>query len=169
MKKRFYQHIAFFLALSITTALAVSCDNAPGRSKSKNAIEVAHQFPNGNWAFEEEVVAFDFTISDTSRDYRVALSLKYDTAVAVLRIIPLSVTFQTPDGMQSVAASNFNLNRKENKDIRILDSGLAEATVTVFPKRSMKTPGTYHLTVYRRAEKADNYGFSELSAIVTPE
>lgn len=167
MKFRFYQPFITILILAILCLSVVSCDST--NRKNSKEIAVSHVFPNDNWAFEEEVLEFDFDISDTTKNYSVSLALTYDTAVAILRDIPLSVTLNTPDGMQSVAKSHFNLKRDENMGIRLANSGsIAEASVVIFPERRFKAAGTYHLTVYRRAEKADNYGFKELTAKVKP-
>jgi hypothetical protein len=79
------------------------------------------------------------------------------------------MTLTAPDGMQSIAASHFLLDKEANPDhkIKITTGNNAEANVVVFPHRKFKVPGTYKLTVYRRAEKADNYGFLSLATKVT--
>ena len=110
---------------------------------------------------------FTFDIEDTTKRYDVVVSLVYDTTIATLLDIPLSLTLSTPDGMKSFSTSHFLLDRKDNPDIRPTGKGTAaEVNVTVYPDRKFKVPGTYTLTVYRRAEKADNYGFISLSTKV---
>ena len=151
MKKIFYQQ--FFLVVAAANRSWLS--------------EVTHEFPNSNWAFEEEVLDFDFEIKDTTKHYDVVVSLIYDTAVATLTDIPLSFTLSTPDGMKSFSTSHFLLNRKDNPDIRLTGEGSnAEVDVLVYPERKCKVPGKYTLTVYRRAEKADNLGFISLTTKV---
>ena len=152
----------------LLTATLVSCDSIKRKGVCKHwSVEKIHNFPNTNWAFEEEVLNFDFDIEDTARRYEVSVSLLYDTAVVTLKDIPLTLTLSTPDGMKSYANSHFHLDRKENNKIRMKDSGsYAEDEVVVYPDRQFKVPGTYTLTVYRRAEKADNYGFISLSTKV---
>ena len=49
----------------------------------------------------------------------------------------------------------------------MVDTYTAELPVVVYPHRKLKTAGTHTLTVYRRAEKADNYGFLSLTTKVT--
>lgn len=167
MKKIFYQQ--FFLVVAaalLTTFTMVSCNN--GNRANRNWLaENTHAFPNTNWAFEEEVLDFDFDIKDTTKRYDVLVSLVYDTAVATLQDIPLSFTLSTPDGMKSFSTSHFLLNRKDNPDIRLTGEGSnAEVDVLVYPERKFKVPGKYTLTVYRRAEKADNLGFISLTTKV---
>ena len=157
MKKTIYQQ-CFFAAVAVIMAAVslVSCNN--GKHSDRNwLMEETHEFPNTNWAFEEEVLDFNFTIEDTAKRYNVVVSLVYDTAVATLQDIPLSLTLSSPDGMKSFSTSHFMLNRKENSDIHLTGDGRrAEVNVTVYPERKFKVPGNYTLTVYRRAEKADN-------------
>ena len=69
--------------------------------------------------------------------------------------------------MKSYSTSHFLLDKKENPEIKKTGTGsTAEVSVLVYPHRKLKVPGTYTLTVYRRAEKADNYGFISLATKV---
>ena len=168
MKKIHYQPslCAAFTAILLIFSIA-SCDSLTNKRNGKDTQEVRHEFANSNWAFEEEVLDFDFNIEDTTKFYDVSLELVYDTATATLQEIPLSLTLSTPDGMKSFATSQFLLNRKQNPGITISDKNRnAALDVTVYPRRKFKVPGKYTLTVYRRAEKADNLGFVSLSAKV---
>lgn len=167
MKKIFYQQFFLVVAAAVlTTFTMVSCNNG-SRSNRTWLAENTHNFPNTNWAFEEEVLDFDFDIKDTTKRYDVLVSLVYDTAVATLQDIPLSFTLSTPDGMKSFSTSHFLLTRKDNPDIRFTGEGSnAEVDVLVYPERKFKVPGKYTLTVYRRAEKADNLGFISLTTKV---
>ena len=152
----------------LLTSTLVSCDSFKRKGVNKNwSMEVSHPFPNTNWAFEEEVLDFDFEIKDTTKYYDVTVSLLYDTSIVALRVIPLTLTLTSPDGMQSIASSQFLLDSKNNKDIRPEgNSNNAVLDVVVYPHRKLKAPGTHTLTVYRRAEKADNYGFLNLTTKV---
>ena len=71
----------------------ISCDGIGGKGKNWSK-EVVHEFPNTNWAFEEEVLDFPFDIEDTSLRYDITVTLRYDTTVAVLKDIPLSLTLR---------------------------------------------------------------------------
>ncbi len=169
MKKMNFQRGFWTMAVALLLlAGAVSCGKVSKNRVSRNwSVEVPHEFPNTNWAFEEEVLDFDFEIKDTTQRYEVSVTLLYDTAVATLKDIPLALTLSTPDGMKSFANSHFRLDRQENSKIRLAGSGsFAEDEVVVYPDRKFKVPGNYTLTVYRRAEKADNYGFISLTAKV---
>lgn len=166
--KNTIRSLLFIIATLIAVfSLLISCDSKKaGKDKE---IVVSHEFPDWNWAFEEEELTFEFPISDTTKEYQIALLLKYDTAVATLKNIPLYITLNTPDGMRSVVSSQFKLDREDNSLIRSYGSGSeAEVSVVVFPKRKLRTSGKYSLVVYRKAEKADNYGYKELSAKITP-
>lgn len=154
------------IAVMLFAFTTVSCNRTSKNRVCKHwSIETVHSFPNTNWAFEEEVLDFPFEIKDTTRSYDVSVILRYDTSVVTLTDIPLSLTLSAPDGMKSFSASHFLLDMETNKDIKMVD-GHAEATVLVYPSRIFKNLGTHTLTVYRRAEKADNYGFISLATKV---
>ncbi len=157
------------VAAVVLISTLVSCEPHSKKHVCKNfSIEVTHPFPNTNWAFEEEVLDFSFDIEDTTTLFDISLVLLYDTALNTLNDIPLSLTLSSPDGMKSFSQSHFLLSRKENPDIRPTGSGnMAEVDVLIYPGRKFKVPGTYTLTVYRRAEKADNIGFESLTTKVT--
>lgn len=168
MKKINFQHgLWAIVAVSVLAFTMLSCKPYSKKHVCKNfSIEVNHPFPNTNWAFEEEVLDFPFEVEDTNTLFDISLVLLYDTAVTTLKDIPLSLTLSAPDGMKSFSASHFLLDSKDNPDIKMVN-GNAEATVVVYPARKFKVPGIHTLTVYRRAEKADNYGFLSLSTKVT--
>lgn len=167
MKRITYQQgILAVIAVILIAFTTVSCNRTSKNRVCKHwSIETVHSFPNTNWAFEEEVLDFPFEIKDTTRSYDVSVILRYDTSVVTLTDIPLSFTLSAPDGMKSFSASHFLLDPETNKDIKMVD-GHAEATVLVYPSRKFKNLGTHTLTVYRRAEKADNYGFISLATKV---
>ena len=157
------------IAAVLLTSILVSCKPYSKKHVCKNfSITVLHEFPNTNWAFEEEVLDFPFELLDTTKCYDVALTLVYDTSVVTLKDIPLSLLLTIPDGMQAMSKSHFMLDPTTNPEVKMTGNGNnAELTVVVFPHRKIKAEGTYNLNVYRRAEKADNYGFINLSAKVT--
>ena len=156
------------IAAVLLTSTLFSCESCSKRHARKNfSITVSHPFPNTNWAFEEEVLDFNFDIEDTAQYYDISLTLLYDTAVTELKDIPLALTLTAPDGMQSISGSHFLLDKQANPDNKITTGNNAEVNVVVYPHRKFKIPGTYKLTVYRRAEKADNYGFISLTTNVT--
>jgi len=170
MRKINFQHgLWAIIAVSVLAFTMFSCKPYSKKHVRKNfSIEVTHPFQNTNWAFEEEVLDFSFDIEDTTTLFDISLVLLYDTVVNTLKDIPLSLTLSTPDGMKSFSTSHFLLDRKENPDIRKSGTGnTAEVNVVVYPHRKFKVPGTYTLTVYRRAEKADNFGFESLTTKVT--
>ena len=162
-----FQHGLWTIVSTILIACTLlSCNQNSANRVPKNwSTEVTHEFPNTNWAFEEEVLEFPFEIKDTSRNYDISVVLLYDTAVATLKDILLALTLSAPDGMKSLSTSHFLLDLNENPDIMMVN-GYAEATVLVYPARKFKVPGTQNLTVYRRAPKADNYGFLSLTTKV---
>lgn len=154
------------MAVLLMAAFVTSCDSFSKKRAYRHwSRSITHTFPNTNWAFEEEVLEFPFDIEDTTRFYEVSLSLLFDSSVVTLTDIPLSLTLNTPDGMQSMSKSHFLLDPRTNSDIKLAEDGKnLEATVIVFPRRKLKATGTYKLVVYRRAEKADNYGFISLTS-----
>jgi hypothetical protein len=159
---------AVAVAVLLTSTL-VSCEFHSNKHVCKNfSITVPREFPNTNWAFEQEVMDFSFDIEDTATYFDIALSLLYDSSVVTLKEIPLTLTLTSPDGMKSIATSQFLLDPKVNSNIHPEGNGNKMiADVVVYPHRKLKTAGTYTLTVYRRAEKADNYGFIQISTKVT--
>lgn len=154
------------MTVLLMAAFVTSCDSFSKKRAYRHwSRSITHTFPNTNWAFEEEVLEFPFDIEDTTRFYEVSLSLLFDSSVVTLTDIPLSLTLNTPDGMQSMSKSHFLLDPRTNSDIKLAEDGKnLEATVIVFPRRKLKATGTYKLVVYRRAEKADNYGFISLTS-----
>lgn len=168
MRKINFQHgLLTVIAVALLAFTMSSCDNMSKKRACKHwSKAITHQFPNTNWAFEEEVLEFPFDIEDTSRFYDISVILQYDTSVATLRDIPLSLTLSAPDGMKSFCTSHFLLDKANNPDIKMLEANTAELEVVVYPHRKLKAPGTHTLTVYRRAEKADNYGFLNLTTKV---
>lgn len=156
------------IAILLMASTMTSCDSISKKRASRHWSEsVTHPFPNTNWAFEEEVLEFPFNIEDTTQFYDVSLSLLFDSSVVTLTDIPLSLTLNTPDGMQAMSKSHFLLDPRTNPDIkRAEDGNNLEANIVVFPRRKLKATGTYKLVVYRRAEKADNYGFISLTSTV---
>ena len=166
-KIRLQQGFWTLVAVLVLASVTISCDSlSKKRACDHWSREVVHNFPNTNWAFEEEVLNFDFDIEDTTRNYEVSVVLVYDTNVVTLKDIPLSLILKMPDGMQSISQSHFLLDKANNPDIKMLQGNNAELAVVVYPRRKFKNPGTHTLTVYRRAEKADNYGFISLSTKV---
>ena len=168
MKRINYQHgLWVLLTVGLLALTLASCDGIAKKRASKHwSKAVTHEFPNTNWAFEEEVLDFSFDIEDTSRFYDVSVVLEYDTSVVTLKDIPLSLTLSAPDGMKSFSSSHFLLDKANNPDIKMQDTYTADLEVVVYPHRKFKVPGTHTLTVYRRAEKADNYGFLSLTTKV---
>lgn len=156
------------MAILLVAAFMTSCDSLSKKRACRHwSRSYTHSFPNTNWAFEEEVLEFPFDIEDTTQYYDVSLSLLYDSSVVTLTDIPLSLTLNTPDGMQAMSKSHFLLDPRTNSDIKLAEDGKnMEATVVVFPRRKFKAEGTYNLVVYRRAEKADNFGFISLTSTV---
>lgn len=170
MKKINFKHGFWAVAVAVLlTSTLVSCRPYSKSHVRKNfSISVSQEFPNTNWAFEQEVMEFNFDIEDTATYFDIALSLLYDSSVVTLKEIPLTLTLTSPDGMKSVATSQFLLDPKANSNVHPEGNGNKMiADVVVYPHRKLKTAGTYTLTVYRRAEKADNYGFVSLATNVT--
>lgn len=166
-KIRLQQGFWIVAAVLILASVMTSCDSISKKRVCKNwSVMKNHQFPNSNWAFEEEVLNFDFDIEDTTQFYEVSVVLVYDTNVVILKEIPLSLTLKTPDGMQSVSKSRLLLDKANNTDIKMQNGNVAELELLVYPRRKFKALGTHTLTVYRRAEKADNYGFISLATKV---
>ena len=156
------------MAILVMAFFVTSCDSMSKKRVNRHwSKSYTHSFPNTNWAFEEEVLEFPFDIEDTTQFYEVSLSLLFDSSVVTLTDIPLSLTLNTPDGMQSMSKSHFLLDPRTNSDIKLAEDGInMEATVVVFPRRKLKAEGAYKLVVYRRAEKADNFGFTSLTSTV---
>ena len=47
------------------------------------------------------------------------------------------------------------------------NGGMSELEVVAFPKKNLNRKGRYNVKIYRKAEKADNYGFNKLSLRVS--
>ena len=85
MRKINFQH-GFWtvVAAVLLTSMLFSCEPYSKKHVCKNfSIEVTREFPNTNWAFEQEVLDFNFDIEDTTKAYDIAVTLLYDTVVNV--------------------------------------------------------------------------------------
>ena len=147
--------------LVIFCITATSCKNGVFSKKVKE-ITVAHTFPNTNWAFEEQVLTFDFDNPDTTANYQISFILNYDPQTITMEEIPVTVTLTAPNGMESFVTSTFRL--KETDALTINESdGSRNQELVVFPKKDLRMSGRYSVSMYRKAVKADNYGFKKLS------
>lgn len=170
MKNTTYQQIALtaFIVLCISI-LMTSCHKINRKDLQKEPIEIVHTFPNTNWAFEEEVLDFGFDIKDTVHAYRIEFVLNYDSAANNIDKLPLTIALSTPDGSESVVSSNFNFDPTVNKDITSTGVGsVCEINLVAFPKKEFNQIGHYNVNFYRKALKADNFGFNSLTLRVVP-
>ncbi len=139
-------------------------------SQKQEDIEVTHTFKQQNWSYPEQVIDFPFTITDTSKDYRIEFTLAYDSAVAVLSEIPVSITLVYPDSMKTYVSSLIDLRAPERGVVIPTEhkgSGCSR-TLVAFPRKRLNQPGNYRISFYRKSEKYDNYGFSSLTLRVVP-
>ena len=168
MKKRIYQHFIVIALIVLTiSAIATSCHRVP---RQKEPIMVAHEFPNGNWTFEEQVIQYGFDNIDTISNYSIEFYLKYDTAFVEDDQIPVNVTLTAPDGMESFVSSVLNFDPKQNKDITPFSQGSVNSMrLVAFPSKTLTQKGRYTVTFYRKMPKYDNLGFISLDLKVMPK
>ncbi len=139
-------------------------------SQKQEAIEVTHPFAQQNWSYPEQVIDFPFTITDTSKDYRIEFTLAYDSTVNVLSELPVSITLVYPDSMKTYVSSLIDFKTPEREAVIPTEhkgSGCSR-TLVAFPKKKLNQPGNYRVSFYRKAEKYDNYGFNSLTLRVVP-
>lgn len=163
MRFRIYQHCIFFFALLLGTILLLPCCRHIGNKQAAD-ITVTYTFPDGNWTFDEQVLNFNFDITDTSQYYSIGFVLNYDSTINVLASLPLNITLVYPDKMETYVTSQFNFDPAINKDI--LPTGkknVCNMPLVAFPKKKLNQKGTYTVILYRKAEKYDNYGFNTLT------
>lgn len=139
-------------------------------SKKQEAIEVTHTFPHQNWSYPEQVIDFPFTITDTSKDYRIEFTLAYDSAVNVLSELPVSITLVYPDSLKTYVSSLIDFRTPGRAAVIPTEHKGSERshTLVAFPKKKLNQPGNYRVSLYRKAEKYDNYGFNSLTLRVVP-
>ncbi|MBQ4440663.1 MAG: hypothetical protein II899_00955 [Bacteroidales bacterium] len=168
MKKRIYQHFIVIALIILTiSAIGTSCHRAP---RQKEPIKVTHEFPNGNWTFEEQVIQYGFDNIDTISEYSIEFYLKYDTTVVVDETIPVNITLTAPDGMESFVTSVLNFDPKQNKDITPFSQGSVNSMrLVAFPGKTLTQKGRYTVTFYRKMPKYDNLGFISLDLNVVPK
>ena len=163
MSSRIYQHRIFLFVLLLVTGLLLSCGHHFG-NKQASDITVTHTFPDGNWTFEEQVLNFNFDISDTSNYYSISFQLNYDSTINMLTDLPLNITLTYPDGMETYVTSQFDFDPAINKSIMPTGkAGVCNMPLVAFPKKKLNQKGTYTVTLYRKAKKYDNYGFNSLT------
>ncbi len=161
------KNIKFEIALAFAPLLLLAaCHSTP----KQEAIAVTHTFPQQNWSYPEQVIDFPFTITDTSKDYRIEFTLEYDSAVNVLSELPVSITLVYPDSMKTYVSSLIDFRTPGRGAVIPTErkgSGCSR-TLVAFPKKRLNQPGNYRVSLYRKAEKYDNYGFSSLTLCVVP-
>ena len=168
MKKHNTKHLFLYaVIILISSVLIIGCQNR----RNKNAVEISvkHNFPNTNWTFEEQVLDLPFTITDTTKDYSIEFVLNYDTATNVLEQIPVTITLIFPDGQETYVTSLFDFNPETNKNIMPSGNGNSfNINLVAFPRKTLNQSGEYKISLYRKAEKYDNYGFNSLTMKVLP-
>ncbi|MCQ2284480.1 MAG: hypothetical protein MJZ57_06220 [Bacteroidales bacterium] len=169
MKSRTYQQIALTLIIALGISFLFSSCVKNKKNIQKEDIVVTHEFPNGNWAFEEEVLDLGFDITDTIHAYRIEFSLNYDSTANTIDELPVTITLTGPDGMETFVSSKFNFDPKVNKDITPTGQGsICNMNLIAFPKKNLNQVGHYNINFYRKATKADNYGLNSLTMRVVP-
>lgn len=168
MKRFFYQHFIVIAIISFTISIiGTGCHKVP---RQKEPIKVAHEFPNGNWTFEEQVIQFGFDNIDTISEYSIEFYLKYDTTYVEDDQIPVNITISAPDGMETYVSSVLNFDPKQNKDITHFSKGSVKTMKLVaFPSKTLTQKGRYTVTFYRKMPKYDNLGFISLDLNVVPK
>ncbi len=163
MKNINFKKIAWIVAPLL---LLSSCHSTP----KQEAIEVTHTFPQQNWSYPEQVIDFPFTITDTSKDYRIEFTLAYDSAVNTLSELPVSITLVYPDSMKTYVSSLIDFRASERGSVIPTEQkgSSCNRTLVAFPKKKLNRAGNYRVSFYRKAEKYDNYGFSSLTLRVVP-
>ena len=167
MKSRTYQQIFTVLTLVVIALFTlVSCNK---KHHQKEPIVVNQEFASQNWTFDQQVMYFDFEVTDTSKAYRIEFLLTYDSTLVELDEIPVVATLIYPDGMEAMASSNFLFDPKVNKNITpTSEPNVCNTSLIVFPKKNLNQYGAYKVRLYRKTPKYDNYGFRALALKVTP-
>lgn len=168
MRQLFEKKIIFSATIILIAILCItttSCNKSHLGKKSQDII-VTHEFPNTNWAFEERVLTFDFDNPDSTSNYQISFILNYDKQNVTMDEIPITVTLISPDGMETFVTSTMRL-KEDNPEFMKDNGGMSELEVVAFPKKNLNRKGRYNVKIYRKAEKADNYGFNKLSLRVS--
>ncbi|MBO7492487.1 MAG: hypothetical protein J6T59_08615 [Bacteroidales bacterium] len=162
------KNIIFFTSMIIiaTSCVTITSCNKSQLGKKNQDIVVTHEFPNTNWAFEERVLTFDFDNLDSTSSYQISFILNYDKQNVTMEELPITVTLLSPDGMETFVTSTMRL-KENNSEYMKDDGGMTELEVVAFPKKNLNRKGRYIVKIYRKADKADNYGFNKLSLRVS--
>lgn len=167
MKNRFYQHYVLLFVITLSCCFITSCNKA--KHSRTEPIVITHEFTNANWTFDEQVINMDFTITDTTKPYRIEFYLTYDTTLNELTEIPVNVTLTAPDGMESFVSSTLNFDRNINKNITPTGNGsIYTMKLVAYPSKKLMQTGKYGVTFYRKTPKYDNYGLHNLTMKVLP-
>ena len=168
IQQQFKKNIIFFatiILIVICCITTISCNRTQFGKKAQDTI-VTHEFPNTNWAFEERVLTFGFDNSDSTANYQIGFILNYDKQHVTMDEVPITVTLETPDGMETFVTSTMRL-KEDNPEYMKEVNGMTELEVVAFPKKNLNRKGLYNVKIYRKADKADNYGFNKLSLRVS--
>lgn len=168
MKRINFKHFFLFTTIALfVSVLLIGCQSS--KKKESNEISVQHTFANTNWAFEEQVLDFPFSISDTTKEYSIEFVLNYDTATNKLRQLPVTITLIFPDGQETYVTSIMDFDREINKSIMPAANGNGvNLNLVAFPRKQLNQKGEYHVSFFRKAEKGDNFGFNNLTLKVLP-
>ncbi len=161
-----YKLLSVVIFSFLCSIVAISCHNTPLK-KADTDISVLHEFPNTNWAFEEQVLIFPFENPDTTAEYQIGFLLTYDKESVQMDQIPVTVTMVAPDGMESFVTSVFRLHGMDSTSM-ISTKGFTTIELIAFPKKQLNQKGQYKIRIYRKADKADNYGFQSIALKVKP-
>ncbi|MCR4965368.1 MAG: hypothetical protein K6A41_06895 [Bacteroidales bacterium] len=153
---------AFLLVMLVTSCVMVVSCNKTGSLGKKSDTVVTHQFPNTNWAFEERVLDFGFDNLDSTASYEISFVLNYDKKNVTMDEVPIAVTLQSPDGMETFVTNTLRL-KEDNPEFMKEVNGMTELSFVAFPKKNLNHKGKYHIKIYRKASNADNYGFNSLT------
>ncbi|MBR4135655.1 MAG: hypothetical protein IKU03_04495 [Bacteroidales bacterium] len=165
MFKNNHKILLTLIALTTLCLITNSCQKGTLK-KERNQTTVAHSFPNTNWAFEEQVLDFDFENPDSTANYQISFLLNYDANTVTMDEIPITATLIAPNGMESFVTSTFRL-KETNAFSKSLEDGSTLQEVVVFPKKDLNQKGHYKVSLYRKAAKADNYGFNSITLKVS--
>jgi len=149
MKKLLPVLFAFFILFLLT-----------GCSKSI-VFDDRVEFPDANWAFENNKVTFNVPLPGSEKPYAVIVELELmgtpsvDKFYATFRMV-------TPKGGETVKSIIFNFIAPQEPYIQGDSPNKKIYRLTVYPQKYFSETGDYLFEVSQYSNKADNYGIRSL-------
>ena len=119
------------------------------------------EFPDANWAFENNKVTFNAPLPGSEKPYAVIVELEL---LGTPNVEKFNATFRmiTPKGGETVKSILFNFASPKEPYIQGDSPNKKFYRLTVYPQKYFSESGDYLFEISQFSTKADNYGIRAL-------